>query len=221
MLSPMRRRWLSPLRAPLSAVMSLRGAAVRPRGRRVAALVAAVGLVLASASVAVAGTATGSRASAKRVLTVYSVATGLQYINSADDSARGKSNNPFDPDTNKLAPKGSAAGDGPVAGDIAVYAVDLYSDLTLKRHAGTGVYTCYFNYHQHALCRAYYKPSAGGSLVASGPVDFNASGFTIVITGGTKTYLGARGEINVAAIKNSVGAAKKKGAQRVDFELLQ
>jgi hypothetical protein len=190
-------------------------------GRSAALLLAVVGLVSASASVAGAGTTAGSRASANRVLTVYSVATGLQFINSADDSERGKTNNPFDSTTKKLAPKGSTGGDGPVAGDIAVYSVDLYSDSTLKRHAGSGVYTCYFNYRQHALCQAYYKPTAGSTLVASGPVDFNASGFTIVITGGTNTYLGARGEVSVAAVKNAVGAAKKKGAQRVDFELLR
>jgi hypothetical protein len=178
-----------------------------------------LGLACASVSVAGAGTTTASRASAQ-VLTMYSVATGLQYINAADDSARGKSNNPLDRPTNKLAPKDSGGGDGPSAGDIAVYAVSLYSDVTLKRPAGSGVYTCYFNYRQHALCRAYYKTRAGNTLVASGPVDFNASGFTIVLTGGTNTYLGARGEVIVAAVKNAVGAAKKKGAQRVDFELL-
>ena len=108
-----------------------------------------------------------------------------------------------------------------MAGDIAVYSVDLYSDAALKRHAGSGVYTCYFNYHQHALCQAYYKRTAGGTLVASGPVDFNASGFTIVITGGTNTYLGARGQVIVSVAKNIVGPAKKKGAQRVDFELVK
>jgi hypothetical protein len=98
--------------------------------------------------------------------------------------------------------------------------VDLYGDARLKRHVGSGVYTCYFNYDRHALCRAYYKHAARGTLVASGPVDFNASGFTIVITGGTKTYLGARGEVVVAAAKITAGAGKKKSAQRVDFELV-
>jgi hypothetical protein len=76
------------------------------------------------------------------------------------------------------------------------------------------VYTCYFNYDQHSLCQAYYKLRAGGTLVASGPIDFKTSGFTIVITGGTNTYLGVRGEVNVAV-------AKKKGAQRIDFELIR
>jgi hypothetical protein len=197
MLHRMRRRRLSLVRAPFSAAF----------------LVAVVGLVFASVSVAGAG-ATGTRVSAKRVLTVYSVATGLQYINSQDDSARGHVNNPLNSTANKLAPKSSGGGDGPFAGDIAVYSVDLYSDSTLKRHAGSGVYTCYFNYDQHALCQAYYEPSTGGTLVASGPVDFNKSGFTIVITGGTNTYLGARGQVDV-------GPAMKKNTQKVDFELIK
>ena len=167
----MRRRRLSAVRGPLP-------------GRRTAFLVAVVGLVFASVSVAGAG-ATGTRVATKRVVTVYSVATGLQYINTADDSARGHVNNPLDSAANKLAPKSSGSGDGPFAGDIAVYAVNLYSNPTLKRHAGSGVYTCYFNYDQHALCQAYYKFKAGGTLVASGPIDFKTVGFTIVVTGGT------------------------------------
>jgi hypothetical protein len=196
--------------------MSLRGAGVRPPRRRAALVVAvAVGLVFASVSVAGAGASPASRVSAQRVLTLYSVATGLQYINSADDSARGKVNNPLGSSANALEPKGSAGnGNGPFAGDIAIYSVNLFSDSTLKRHAGTGVYTCYFNYDQHALCQAYYQPKAGGTLVASGPVDFKTSGFTIVITGGTNTFLGARGEVNV-------GPSEKKSTQKVDFELIK
>ena len=205
MLRAVRMRRLSLVRAPLSGA--------RASARRASVLAAVVGLVCVSAPVAGAGPA-GTPVSARRSFTVYSVATGLQYINSADDSARGRVNNPLGSATNALAPRGaSGGGDGPFAGDIAVYSVNLYTDTTLKRHAGSGVYTCYFNYDQHALCQAYYKPSAGGTLVASGPVDFRKSGFTIVITGGTNAYLGARGEVNV-------GAATKKNMQKVDFELL-
>jgi hypothetical protein len=199
--------------------MSRRAAPATPRIRRVAFLVTVVALVLASASVPVADAGTsGARVSAKRVVTVYSIATGLQYINSTDDSARGHVNNPLDSTANKLAPKSSSGGDGPFAGDIAVYSVALYSNPTLTRHAGSGVYTCYFNYDKHALCQAYYKLKAGGTLVASGPIDFQASGFTIVMTGGTNTYLGARGEVDVAGA--TVAAAKKKNAQKVDFEMI-
>jgi hypothetical protein len=184
--------------------MSLRCAETRPARKTAAFLVS--GLVFALVTVGGAG------AAGNRVLTVYSVATGLQYINTEDDRARGKVNNPLDAAANKLWPKSSGSRSGPFAGDVAVYAVKLYSNPTLKRPAGTGVYTCYFNYDRHAFCRAYYKLAAGGTLVASGPVDFNASGFTIVVTGGTSTYLGVRGEAKVAA-------APRK-AQRIDFRLL-
>ena len=75
------------------------------------------------------------------------------------------------------------------------------------------MYTCYFNYDRHALCQAYYKLKSGGTVVASGPIDFNRSTFTIVVTGGTKKYLGVRGEAKVAAAPHS--------SQRIDFELIQ
>jgi hypothetical protein len=190
-------------------VNSFRGATAAPARNRVrgaALLVAVLGLVVASAFVARAG-ATGHR-----TLTVYSVATGLQYINSADDSVRGKVNNPLNSTENKLKPKSSGSRNGPNAGDIALYALKLYSNPTLKRPAGSAVYTCYFNYGGHALCQAYYKLRGGSTLVASGPIDFNKSGFTIVVTGGTMKYLGVRGEAKVVAAA--------RNAQRIDFELI-
>lgn len=151
-------------------------------------------------------------AAGKRVVTVYSVATGVQYINTGDDRTRGETNHPLDSDAVKLFPKSTGTGNGPFAGDVAVYALNLFSDATLKRRAGTGVYTCFFNYDQHALCKAYYKLAAGGTIVASGPIDFKVSGFTIVVTGGTNKYLGVRGEAKVAASPNN--------AQRIAFEMI-
>ena len=114
-------------------------------------------------------------------VTVYSVATGIQYINTADDRARGKINNPLDSAANRLAPEELRRPNGPFAGDVAVYALRLYSDSALKT-CGTAVYTCFFNYDRHALCQAYYKFKAGGTIVGSGPVDFKRSSFTIVVT---------------------------------------
>lgn len=155
----------------------------------------------------------GAGATSRRVVTVYSVATGLQYINTADDRARGKINNPLDSAANKLAPKNSGSRNGPFAGDIAVYALKLYSSLALKQRAGSAVYTCYFNYDRHALCQAYYSLKSGGTLVASGPIDFTRSTFTIVVSGGTKKYLGARGEAKVTA--------SSRNAQKIDFDLIR
>jgi hypothetical protein len=181
------------------------GRGASKRGRMAAFIVAVLGLVLASAFVAGAG------AIGPRVVTFYSVATGVQYINTADDRARGKVNNPLDSAANRLAPKSSGR-KGPFAGDVALYALKLYSNPTLKQPAGSAVYTCYFNYDRHALCQAYYKLAAGSTLVASGPINFNSSKFTIVVTGGTKKYLGVRGEAKVVPAPRS--------AQRIDFELL-
>ena len=190
----------------MSSFRSATATPARNRARRTAFLAAVFALVASSAFAARAG-ATGHR-----TLTLYSVATGLQYINSADDSVRGKVNNPLDSNQNRLAPKKPGSQNGPNAGDIALYALKLFSDPTLKRSAGSAVYTCYFNYDEHALCQAYYQLKSGSTLVASGPIDFKKSGFTIVVTGGTKKYLGVRGEAKVAAVK--------RNAQRIDFELL-
>ena len=127
--------------------------------RRGVLLVVVLGLVSASVVVSGAG-ALVSRSSAPgdRRLTVYSVATGLQYINTADDRARGKVNNPLDSTANKLAPKSSGR-NGPFAGDVAVYALRLYSDAAAKRPVGSAVYTCFFNYDRHALCQSYLSGS--------------------------------------------------------------
>jgi hypothetical protein len=186
--------------------MPLGGALAGP-GRRVV-LVAVLGVIAASLLVSSAG----AGATRTRVLTVYSVATGVQYINTADDRARGAHNNPLDSTARKLAPKSSGSGDGPFAGDVALYALKLYTTRTLERPAGSAVYTCYFNYDRHAFCQAYFKLKAGSTLVASGPIDFGASGFTVVVTGGTKTYLGVRGQAKVVPAP--------RNAQRIDFELI-
>jgi len=177
----------------------------RTRGRRVAFLLAVLGLVVASV------VASGAAASGTRAVTIYSVATGVQYINTADDRARGHANNPLDPATNKLAPKSSGKGNGPFAGDVAIYALTLYGTPNLKRPTGSAVYTCYFNYDRHALCKAYFKLKGKGTLVASGPVDFQSSRFTIVVTGGTNAYFGVRGQIQAVAGQSS---------SKVDFKLI-
>ena len=145
---------------------------------------------------------------------MYSVATGLQYINTADDSrARAGQQSARQRGQQAGAEGLGQRGRARSRATSPIYAVSLYSDPTLKRPAGSGVYTCYFNYDQHALCKAYYKLKAGGTLVASGPVDFKASGFTIVITGGTNRYLGARGEVIVAAVKNASGRQEEGRAE--------
>src|SRR5262245_13259741 len=111
--------------------MPLRGTAagVVNRGRRAAFPVAVLALV---ASVLASGAGATGSATGTRILTLYSVATGLQYINTADDRARGRINNPLDDAANKLWPSIADRGEGPFAGDVAVYALKLYSNPALK-----------------------------------------------------------------------------------------
>jgi hypothetical protein len=59
---------------------------------------------------------------------------------------------------------------------------------------------------------AYYKLK-GGTVVASGPVDFKKTGFSLVITGGTNKYIAARGAVTAVAAP--------KHAQRVSILLLK
>jgi hypothetical protein len=160
-----------------------------------------------------AGSSSAGAATSSQQRTVYTVASAVQFLNSADDSARGKINNPFNPTTNKLTPRGTEGSGLTLPGDVALFSFKLYANAALTSNAGTATYTCYFNYAQRALCQAYYEFGGGkGTLVSAGPVDFKKKGFSMVVTGGTKDYLGARGEVT------AVPAAKN--AQRVVILLL-
>lgn len=141
----------------------------------------------------------------------YTVATGVQYINTADDRARGAANNPFDPGTNRLAPHVKDVGNGPFPGDVAVYAFYLRPSATSHQNMGTAAITCYFNYARRALCQAYYKVKGKGTLTASGPVDFQGTGFSLIVTGGTDDYLAAQGTLKATAAP--------KGTQHVVIDL--
>jgi hypothetical protein len=158
-------------------------------------------------------TGAASAGAAGHKLVLYTVASGVEFINTADDRARGTINNPFTPALNGLRPNVSEAGNGPFAGDVAVYSFEVYANAKLRKRAGNASYTCYFNYLRHALCMAYYELSGGsGTILAAGPVDFNATGFRLVVTGGTRKYLGVRGE--VTALPSA------RNAQRVELLLL-
>jgi hypothetical protein len=167
--------------------------------------------MLAAALLGAATASPSAVAASARSLTIFTVASGMDFINTADDRARGAKNNPFDAATNRLRPNLRETGNGPFAGDVAVFNFDLYASRALRKRIGSASYTCYFNYERHALCRAYYELRSG-TLTAAGPVDFNKTGFRMVVTGGTRRYLAARGQLS------SVQA--NANAQRVYFELL-
>lgn len=127
---------------------------------------------------------------------MYSVAVQVQYVNNADDEARGVIDNPFRASSDSLRPRLDRKGNGPFPGDVTVFSFTLYSNDHLKRVIGMASLTCYYNYDLNALCNAVYDlGDARGILLATGPLNFNTTRFTLAVTGGTGAYLGARGEL--------------------------
>lgn len=157
--------------------------------RRVVLVVACL-----AAAVAVAASA-GEAASRTRSLVIYLKATRLQYLNHADDRARGDVTSPFDPDAKLTPPTNANSGaKGTRAGDQALFSFKLYSDLALTKPIGTAVYTCTFNFAQQAACDANFQLNKG-TVFASGPADLLTGNFTLAVIGGTNAYLGIRGQL--------------------------
>jgi hypothetical protein len=173
-----------------------------------AALAACAALLAATA---VAGSA-GAAAKATQRFTIYAVPTTIQFMNHADDRLRGMSNNPFNVNTKALITitKGKEKGNGPFPGDDTLYSFNLFSGPTLKTSAGKAIFTCYYDFTKHAICEAYFEMNDGKGLVlASGGVHFDQPTFTLGVVGGTKGYLGVKGQVTASPAKHN--------AQRFDF----
>jgi hypothetical protein len=189
------REWLSPGRKEQSP-LALRG-------------LAAFGIAAALLTAAV-GSGSAKAATGQRTLTIYSVPTLAQFLNHQDDRERAVTNNPFKVDSGKLAP--NETGNGPFAGDSTLYGFKLYTSANLTKRAGTAVYTCYYNFFKHALCSASFDLS-GGTLLATGAVNFKNTHFRLAITGGSGVkYGGANGEVKMVQVT--------KNKQRLDFVLV-
>lgn len=74
-------------------------------------------------------------------VTAYGVVNNVQYVNNADDEARGVDNNPFNARADQLRPHVSLDGVGPYAGDVAVYSLALYSNAQLRHSSGSGTWS--------------------------------------------------------------------------------
>ena len=169
-------------------------------------------LALAGLAVAVLFTAGPAAASTgQQKFTIYSVATQEQFMNMSDDRARGKGNTPFGNFKDTSTPT-KESGVGPFPGDIALFGFALYTGSDLKTSAGSGVFTCQYNFNQNAFCDVSYQLS-GGTLICAGAFNFNAKTFTLSIKGGTGKYRGIKGNIAALPAVNH--------AQRLEFALSQ
>jgi hypothetical protein len=164
-------------------------------------LFAAVALLAAALPVRAASGA--SRTSHE--LRVYAVPNTVQFMNHADDRLRGMATNPFKLKSEAviLNDNGKEKGQGPFPGDDILYTFKLFADAKLTRPTGTALFTCYYTFAKRATCDSYFDLPKG-LVLASGLVRFGQSHFTLGITGGTRAYLGALGQVDsVAARKNT------------------
>lgn len=170
--------------------------------------------LLTLASVALCATAAMCAAAtasvARQQFTLYAKATQVQFIDHSDDRARGTAKNPFNADIKIPPPPKRKDSEGSRPGDSARLSFKLYRDAGLKTSVGSAVYACTFNFEHRALCEATFELT-DGTMFAMGSVDFDATSFTIAVTGGTDRYVGVRGQVR--------SGPARKDAHRLDFTL--
>jgi len=170
-------------------------------------LVAAI--ALAAAAVVGAAGAMGLKAqeqsaaqhSAAQTLTLYSVAEQEQYVNNADDRTRADGNNPFG-NYKDVTPVANRSGNGPFPGDEALFSFNLYADSGLKHRAGSAIFTCQYNFNKNAYCDASFRLNNGSTLVAAGSFNFNATKFTLTVTGSYGKLQNKKGFVNETPSQN-------------------
>jgi hypothetical protein len=162
-------------------------------------------------------------APAATALTLFSVASEVQYVNNADDRARGEGSNPFgNYSASYVAPPTNEKLFGPFPGDEGEFASTLYTGADHDRLAGTAIVICQYNFDEDAFCDAAFH-LASGSLIAKGSGNFNATDFTFEVIGGTYGYKGTKGTLvmhalGIASDRQSVNRVTPMlEGQRLDF----
>jgi len=140
---------------------------------------------------ACAMSSSGEVVNVSKKISLYSVATSEQFVNNEDDRARGEGTNPFG-NFRDESPVVKETANGPFPGDESVFTFSLYTNARLETKAGSAVLTCLYNFNKNAFCDATYQLD-GGTLVAAGAFNFNASNFVLVITGGYGKYSDVKG----------------------------
>lgn len=163
--------------------------------------------VLAVAAGLIAVVATASGQSVKQ-MTIYSIAQQENFVNNADDRTRGIGHNPFG-NFKDLSPSTQGNKNGPYPGDEAIFSFNLYKDPDLTQRIGGATFTCQYSFNEDAFCDAAFHLTGKGTLIAGGTFNFNADGFTLVVSGGLGDYLKAHG-----VLKETPSA---KHAQRLAF----
>jgi|SRR5579872_3890610 len=175
------------------------------RGSRLPNVIASLWVVGAAVVVILfilgSGAASAGRARATaKTLTVYSVGAYEQFLNHEDDRARGEGDNPFGRFTDATAVAQPSAA-GPFPGDQAIFELTVFKDPSLKVKIGTAEFNCLYNFNKNGYCDVLFQ-LRGGSVTGAGAFNFNATKFTLAITGGTGTFDGASGVVSEAPAQN-------------------
>jgi hypothetical protein len=185
----------------LLAVISLAGLALLvgacgSGGARAASVstAAAAGTSAARGPLAIQGS---SRSQGALRMTLYSKTHAQQYLNHEDDRQRGQGNNPFGSYTD-AQPTTRETGKGPYPGDTAYFLFYVYPDAKLTKRIGTATLSCTYNFSKNAYCDVSYQLK-GGVLTGAGAFNFNTTEFALAIEGGTGTYQGRSGDVEVTA----------------------
>jgi hypothetical protein len=163
-----------------------------------------------------AGTNTGlapTPATPRQAFVVYAKPKRAQFVNHADDRARGDKLKSFNAEALPTPPNANSGKKGTRAGDNALLTLTLYSDPKLTRAIGTATYSCTFNFAQEAICDGHFD-LGGGTIIALGPARLDGSEIILAVTGGTGRYAGAHGQVT------STSAGAKTNTQIFHFILV-
>jgi hypothetical protein len=175
--------------------------------RRLVVTAVAAGAVLAGG---VGSAAANPTAAGATRMTLYSVAIAQQFMNTQDDRQRGVGSNPFG-NYKDITPTTKPKTNRPYPGDYTLLSFDIFGNDHLKKRVGKATLTCQFAFEQRAICKAVYELDEG-TINGVGVVDFTKPRFALVVTGGSGTYFGRKGDVSS---KPAVGGK----AQQLDFVL--
>jgi hypothetical protein len=175
----------------------------RPWGARSLLAGAAIGAAAVLAGLAppplqasVATTAAAGRTQVR----LYGTVSQAQYVDERDDRDRGEGNNPFGNYAGSSVPAPTDENPfGPLAGDEAAYALDLYSDARHTKSVGTAIYVCLYNFDKNGFCNAAFQLKSG-TVVAKGALNFTSTRFSLVVVGGTYGYRSMVGAVSVTTL---------------------
>ena len=108
-----------------------------------------------------------------------------------------------------VAATASGAGAKPQARTLTLYSFNLYSNPSLKKRAGSAIFTCQYNFDRNAFCDVSFTLRGGDALIASGAFNFAATRFSLAVTGGYGKY--------VATVGSVLGTPSAHHAQKLSF----